>query len=155
MKKNQRRAKSALLPVLAVSLPFGSLAAADYPVQPVPFTDVSFTSGLWHDRQEINNKVTLPFAIEQCDTSKRLENFDLAADTMKRRAAGDKAFQHKPPTVYPFDDSDVYKVLEGAAFCLSVRARRCGAEATRRNYSPDRRRAGTGRLPLHLADDAS
>ena len=30
-------------------------------------------------------------------------------------------FQHKPPTQYPFDDSDVFKVLEGAAFCLSVR----------------------------------
>ena len=97
------------------------LTAADYSVKPVPFTDVSFTSGLWHDRQETNNKVTLPFALGQLETSKRLENFDLAADTMKRRAAGDATFQHQPPTVYPFDDSDVYKVLEGAAFCLSVR----------------------------------
>ncbi|MEY3895222.1 MAG: hypothetical protein RLZZ214_741 [Verrucomicrobiota bacterium] len=107
--------------LLAALLTSGTLAAADYPVKPVPFTDVSFTAGLWHDRQEINNKVTLPFALDQCESSKRLENFDLAADTMKRRAAGEKNFQHKPPTVYPFDDSDVYKVLEGAAFCLSVR----------------------------------
>lgn len=99
----------------------GFLTAADYPVEPVPFTDVSFTGGLWHDRQETNNKVTLPFALQQCETSNRLKNFDLAADTMKRRAAGDKNFQHKPPTQYPFDDSDVFKVLEGAAFCLSVR----------------------------------
>ncbi|MES2922433.1 MAG: beta-L-arabinofuranosidase domain-containing protein [Verrucomicrobiota bacterium] len=121
MKKSQRRAKSPWLPALVVSLPFGSLAAADYPVRPVPFTDVSFTGGMWHDRQETNNKVTLPFALGQCETSKRMENFDLAADTMKRRAAGEKNFQHQPPTVYPFDDSDVYKVLEGAAFCLSVR----------------------------------
>lgn len=99
----------------------GFLTAADYPVKPVPFTDVSFTNGLLRDRQETNNKVTLPFALGQLETSKRMENFDLAADTMKRRAAGDKTFQHKPPTVYPFDDSDVYKVLEGAAFCLSVK----------------------------------
>lgn len=92
----------------------------DYPVKPVPFTDVSFTSGLWHDRQETNNRVTLPFALARLKTSKRLKNFDLAADTMKHRAEGDARFQHKPPTQYPFDDSDVYKVVEGAAFCLSV-----------------------------------
>ena len=110
-----------LFPILASLTGSGLLAAADYPVQPVPFTDVSFTAGLWHDRQETNNKITLPFALGQCESSKRMENFDLAADTMKRRAAGQTGFQHKPPTEYPFDDSDVYKVLEGAAFCLSVR----------------------------------
>lgn len=98
-----------------------ALLAGDYPIQPVPFTDVSFTRGLWHDRQEINNKVTLPFALGQCESSGRMKNFDLAAETMKRRAAGEKSFQNKPPTQYPFDDSDVFKVLEGAAFCLSVR----------------------------------
>jgi DUF1680 family protein len=99
----------------------GNSGAADYPVHPVPFTSVKFTEGLWHDRQETNNRITLPFALGQLETSRRLENFDLAADTMKRRAAGDKNFQHKPPTVYPFDDTDAYKVIEGAAFCLSVR----------------------------------
>lgn len=98
-----------------------ALAWADYPVKPVPFTAVRFSGGLWHDRQETNRRVTLPFALEQCARSKRLENFDLAADTMKRRAAGETTFQHKPATAYPFDDSDVYKVLEGAAFCLSVK----------------------------------
>lgn len=97
-----------------------SARAADYPVQPVPFTDVQLTDGLLHDRQQTNVKVTLPFALGQCESSKRMQNFDLAADTMKRRAAGETTFQHKPPTQYPFDDSDVYKVLEGAAFCLSV-----------------------------------
>ncbi len=97
-----------------------ALFAADYPVNPVPFTDVKLTSGLLQNRQEINNRVTLPFALGQCETSKRITNFDLAAETMKRRAAGETTFQNKPPTVYPFDDSDVYKVLEGASFCLAV-----------------------------------
>ena len=94
--------------------------AADYPIKPVPLTEVSFSEGLWHDRQHINNTVTLPFALHQCDTSHRLKNFDLAAETMKRRAAGEKDFQNKPESQYPFDDSDVFKVLEGAAYCLSV-----------------------------------
>ena len=95
-------------------------AASDYPVQPVPFTSVRLTSGLLHDRQVTNSAVTLPFALDQCESSGRLKNFDLAAEVMRRRAAGETNFQIQPPTQYPFDDSDVYKALEGAAFCLSV-----------------------------------
>ena len=105
----------------ALSAASASAAGSDYPIQPVPFTAVSFTDGLWHERQEINNRVTLPFALGQLETSKRLANFDLATDILKRRAAGENGAQHKPVTEYPFDDSDVFKVLEGAAFCLSVR----------------------------------
>ncbi|MFN3408144.1 MAG: beta-L-arabinofuranosidase domain-containing protein [Limisphaerales bacterium] len=98
-----------------------ALAAPDYPVQPVPFTVVRFTGGLLHDRQATNTAVTLPFALEQCETSGRLKNFDLAAEVMRRRAAGETNFQIKPPTQYPFDDTDVFKAIEGAAFSLSVR----------------------------------
>ena len=118
---NTRAAARALPLLLAVLLPCGWLAAADYPVRPVPFTDVSFTGGLWQARQATNNEVTLPFALGQCESSKRMENFDLAADTLRRRAAGEKDFQHQPATPAPFDDSDVFKVLEGAAYCLKVR----------------------------------
>jgi len=97
-----------------------ALHAADYPVQPVPFTAVRFTGGLLHDRQATNSAVTLPFALDQCESSGRLKNFDLAAAVMRRRAAGETNYQVKPPTQFPFDDSDVFKALEGAAFCLSV-----------------------------------
>ena len=110
-----------LFPLLALPWLPSSLIADDYPVKPVPFTDVSFTSGLWHQRQEINHRVTLPFALDQLESSKRLLNFDLAAETMRRRSAGEKTFQNQPPTQYPFDDSDVTKVLEGAAFSCSVK----------------------------------
>lgn len=102
---------------LVTSLGF---AASDYPVQPVPFTDVRLTGGVLAQRQATNTAVTMPFALAQCESSKRMTNFDLAADTMRRRAAGETNFQHKPPTQYPFDDSDVFKAIEGAAFCLSV-----------------------------------
>jgi hypothetical protein len=104
--------------LLCVSL--GSVDAADYPVQPVPFTAVRLTGGLLATRQATNQTVTLPFALAQCESSKRLLNFDLAAEVQRRRAAGETNFQHRPPTQYPFDDSDVFKALEGAAYCLSV-----------------------------------
>ena len=94
--------------------------AADYPVQPVPFTAVRLTQGFWAQRQEVNRTVTVPFALQQCDDSGRLRNVALAVDTMRRRAAGEKGFQHQPPTQYPFDDSDAYKVIEGASYVLSL-----------------------------------
>jgi uncharacterized protein len=112
-----RLAACCLLPLVAGA----SDDPVDYPVKPVPFTDVSFTAGLWRQRQETNHRVTLPFALGQLESSKRMLNFDLAAETMRRRAAGEKSFQNTPPTQYPFDDSDVTKVLEGAAFSYSVR----------------------------------
>jgi DUF1680 family protein len=106
-----------LLGLLATTL----IIASDYPVQPAPFTQVRLTGGLLANRQATNAEVTMPFALEQCETSGRIKNFDLAAEVMKRRAAGETTFQIKPPTQYPFDDTDVYKAIEGAAFCLSVK----------------------------------
>lgn len=97
-----------------------ALRAADYPVQPVPFTAVHVTGGFWAAKQEVNRAVTIPFAMQQCEESGRLKNFDLAAETMRRRAAGEKTFQTVPPTIFPFDDTDAYKALEGAAYVLSM-----------------------------------
>jgi hypothetical protein len=97
------------------------LQAAEPPLKAVPFTAVRFTGGLLRDRQETNVRVTLPFALDQLESSNRMKNFDLAAETMKRRAAGEAGFQNKPPTQYPFDDTDAYKVIEGGSFCLGVR----------------------------------
>ena len=109
-----------LFPVFLASFALGAAAASDYPVHPVPFTAVHFTHGLLHERQANNAAVTLSFALDQCESSGRLKNFDLAAEVMRRRAAGETNFQIKPPTKYPFDDTDVYKALEGAAFCLRL-----------------------------------
>lgn len=101
------------------SLPL-ALRAADYPIQPVPFTAVRVTDGFWKTKQETNRTVTIPFALAQCEESGRLKNFDLAAEVMRRRAAGEKDFQIKPPTIYPFDDTDAYKAIEGASYALSM-----------------------------------
>ncbi len=96
------------------------MPASDYSVQPVPFTAVRVTGGFWSARQEVNRTVTVPYALRQCEESGRLKNFDLAAETRRRRAAGEIDFQNTPVTIYPFDDSDVFKVIEGAAYALSM-----------------------------------
>ncbi len=83
---------------------------ADYPIQPVPFTAVKLTDNFWAPRIKKNASITIPIAFGFCESTGRVKNFDIAAgrDTGK--------FQ----TIYPFDDSDVYKIIEGASYSLQT-----------------------------------
>lgn len=87
----------------------------DYPFQPVSFTQVRLNDRFWLPRLEINRAVTIPFAFEQCVKNGRLWNFERAASVLR----GEKIQDLKPPE-FPFDDTDVYKVIEGASYCLAV-----------------------------------
>ena len=89
----------------------------DYPVQPVPFTAVHLTDRFWAPKIETNRTVSIPFAFEQCETTGRVENFIRAAKALQG-TLGDA--DRKMPG-YPFDDTDIYKVIEGASYALSVR----------------------------------
>jgi uncharacterized protein len=88
----------------------------DYPVKPVPFTAVHFTDSFWLPRIEVNRTVTIPFAFGKCEETKRVYNFERAAAALR----GEK-LEDKTPPGFPFDDTDVYKVIEGAAYTLSVK----------------------------------
>lgn len=105
-------------PVL-VCLPFviltGAQPSRDYPVKPVPFTAVHFNDAFWAPKIEINRKVTIPFAFGQCERTGRLDNFIRAGAVL----TGQEITNKKPPG-YPFDDTDIYKVIEGASYTLSV-----------------------------------
>jgi uncharacterized protein len=87
----------------------------DYPIQPVPFTAVHVDDAFWAPRIEINRKVSIPTAFEQCERTGRIENFVRAAMVLEHKDLQDK---HAPG--YPFDDTDPYKVIEGASYALSV-----------------------------------
>ncbi len=87
----------------------------DYPVKPVPFTSVHFHDNFWAPRLEINRKITIPFAFKKDEETKRIYHFERAAAVLRGETVTDKT-----PPGYPFDDTDVYKVLEGAAYALNV-----------------------------------
>ena len=91
--------------------------ARDYPVKPVPFTAVHFADGFWLPRIEVNRTVTIPFAFGKCEETKRVFNFERAAAALRGEPVADRT-----PPGFPFDDTDVYKVIEGAAYTLSVKA---------------------------------
>src|SRR5215470_7886885 len=100
---------------IALLSPLLAQQTRDYPVKPVPFTAVHVTDGFWAPRIEINRTVTIPFAFQKDEETGRVNNFERAAAALRGEQLTDK----KAPG-YPFDDTDVYKVIEGASYALSV-----------------------------------
>ena len=82
----------------------------DYPIQPVPFTSVKLTDHFWAPRILRNAEVTIPIAFSYCESTGRVKNFEIAGGLDTGRFK----------TIYPFDDSDVFKIIEGAAYSLQT-----------------------------------
>src|SRR5437764_5375876 len=101
--------------IAALALAVPLLAQRDYPVKPVPFTSVHVTDAFWAPRIETNRKVTIPFAFQRDEETGRVDNFQRAAKALR----GETFENHKPPG-YPSDDTDLYKVIVGASYALSV-----------------------------------
>lgn len=81
-----------------------------YPIDPVPFTSVKVSDSFWGQRLKASREVTIPLAFSKCEETGRYRNFELAAhpsDTAK-------------VTGYSFDDTDVYKTIEGASYSLQT-----------------------------------
>ena len=84
-------------------------APRDYPVTPVPFTAVRVEDEFWSPRMETNRLTTVWYDFKKCEETGRNDNFAKAGGLMQGSFKG-----------IPFDDSDVYKVIEGAAYTLSL-----------------------------------
>lgn len=106
---------SSAIPQAASTQPGAAKASHDYPVKPEPFTSVHFNDVFWSPRIEINRKVTIPFAFQMCEKTGRVNNFLRAGAALRGEELKDKT-----PPGYPFDDTDIYKIIEGAAYTLSV-----------------------------------
>ncbi len=80
-------------------------------LRPVPLTAVTLTDDFWAPRRRVNREVTLPSQYRLLEETGRIDNF--------RRAAGklDVPFQGRY-----YNDSDVYKWLEAAAWTLATGA---------------------------------
>lgn len=87
----------------AISLP------RDYACAPVGLKDVAVTGGFWLPRVETNRLVTVWDDFKKCEETGRIRNFELAAE---RRGSGFSGI--------PYNDSDVYKVIEGACYILAT-----------------------------------
>jgi len=100
-----------ILPLIILALLVGR-AMADYPLRPVPFNEVEMTSDFWRPRLVTQRKTLVPFAFER--TQPGVEHLQAARDFL----AGKKVQDHR---AHRFIDSDLYKVMEGAAYLLQLR----------------------------------
>lgn len=128
--------KKTILTVLLIPLAFVSAGAANpkgnavtalsngYPYSQVPFTDVKVTpNSFWGQRLAAARKVTIPLAFSKCESEHRYKNFDMAAYTLQH--PGHPGLQTKEWDVgtfmgFSFDDTDVYKTIEGASYLLQT-----------------------------------
>lgn len=102
---------SSCLTILAFAV-FGSNLQAqhhDYSITTVPFTSVKLNDSFWLPRIKTNHDVTIPASFQRCESTGRIRNFEMAA-------AQSGVFC----TVFPFDDTDIYKTIEGASYSLSL-----------------------------------
>jgi DUF1680 family protein len=108
-----RARRSALLVILLVLGVAGSVGHArraaprGYPIAAVPFSKVRLTDEFWTSRVETNRTVTIPFGFKKSEEEGRVRNFEHAA-------RHDGVYEGK----MPFDDTDVYKLIEGASYSL-------------------------------------
>ena len=98
-----------LLRVLCVSVvTFFSSSSIAQPLNDVPLKDVKLTDGFWSSKLQTNRTVTVWHNFKQCEDTGRIANF--------KKAAGLQSGGHEGAF---FNDSDVYKVMEGAAYILA------------------------------------
>lgn len=81
-----------------------------YPIDPVPFTSVKVSDAFWGQRLQASRDVTIPLAFSKCEETGRYENFVKAANPSDEYEVGGLAF----------DDTDVYKTIEGASYLLQT-----------------------------------
>ncbi len=100
--------------ILAAAAAFSGPASAqeirrDYPIRPIPFTEVRLNDAFWRPRLETNRTTTLPFLFRKNEETGRIDNFAIAGGLMKDEYKGER-----------YNDTDVYKTIEGASYSLRV-----------------------------------
>lgn len=113
-----------LLP-LAVTAVFAAANDGNgYPYSQVPFTNVKLApASFWGQRISAVRDVTIPLAFSKCESERRYKNFDMAAYTLahpNHMGLETEEWDVSKFMGFPFDDTDVYKTLEGASYLLQA-----------------------------------
>ncbi len=94
-----------MIALATLALAFGGSGSA---LRPVPFTAVHLEDAFFAPRLATNRTVTIPACLDRCEETQRIENFAVAGKVRPGKHVGAL-----------YNDSDVYKVLEGAAYALA------------------------------------
>lgn len=80
----------------------------DYPIQAVSIKNVVIKDKFWLPKITLLQDTTIWYAFKKCQEEGRMENFLIAGGKKKGTYRGKM----------PFDDTDVYKIIEGASYSL-------------------------------------
>jgi len=83
-----------------------------YPIQAIPFHQVQLKDKFWAPRVETVRNVTIPHTFRKNQETGRVKNFQMAASPNPTAVC----------SAFPFDDTDLYKLIEGAAYALQTKA---------------------------------
>ncbi|MBB4080751.1 hypothetical protein GGR28_003386 [Lewinella aquimaris] len=83
-------------------------AAMGYPITPVDIRHVKMEDDFWLPIIRRVQEKTIEYAIQKCEEEGRMDNFLIAGKQLEGKVRGD----------FPFDDTDVYKIIEGASNSL-------------------------------------
>ena len=108
-----------------------SAYSQSYPISPVPFTSVNIEQGtFWGQRLQASRDVTIPLAFSKCESEGRYRNFEIAALQLQGKGIDDASPTFKEKFDgnwsemkiggFSFDDTDVYKTIEGASYLLQT-----------------------------------
>ena len=106
------RLKTTKFMILIIMIAITKISAQgvkDYPFAPVPFTKVSINDNFWGPRIFTNKQVTIPDTFKKSEETGRIKNFAIAGGLEEGEFQG----------IY-YDDSDVFKIIEGASYSLNV-----------------------------------
>jgi uncharacterized protein len=81
---------------------------ADYPISMVDIKKVELTDNFWLSKIKTIQNTTIAYGFEKCQNEGRLDNFLLAGGKKQGKVRGKM----------PFDDTDIYKIIEGASYSL-------------------------------------
>ncbi|MBN1300521.1 MAG: glycoside hydrolase family 127 protein [Melioribacteraceae bacterium] len=94
--------------LLLLSCSRGETDLPDYPISPVSIRNVSISDNFWLPKIKLVQDTTIRYAFDKCEEEGRMQNFLVAG--------GKKAGAYKGKM--PFDDTDLYKIIEGASYSL-------------------------------------
>jgi DUF1680 family protein len=80
----------------------------DYPIISISIKNVELNDSFWLPKIKTIQNTTIQYAFDKCDKEGRMENFLIAGGKKKGKVRGKM----------PFDDTDLYKIIEGASYSL-------------------------------------
>jgi DUF1680 family protein len=80
----------------------------DYPITASSIKNVTLIDGFWLPKIRMIQDITIRYAFDKCSKEGRMENFLIAGGKRRGKVRGKM----------PFDDTDLYKIIEGASYSL-------------------------------------